>query len=128
MVRRSLVIVICCLLVQLLNIPQKRYMFSLGNIFDNPFILCFQGLMFLVYPLLGHLADVYLTRYRTLKCGLVIILISLAVTSLCAAVSVIFNPKKVLSTYCVISGGIVSITGVGLFEVLMPFSLAWINC
>ena len=27
--------------------------------------------MFLVYPLLGYLADVYLTRYRTLKCGLV---------------------------------------------------------
>ena len=35
--------------------------------------------MFLVYPLLGHLADVYLTRYRTLKCGIihVAILVSL---------------------------------------------------
>ena len=27
--------------------------------------------MFLVYPLLGHLTDVYLTSYCTLKCGLV---------------------------------------------------------
>ena len=33
--------------------------------------------MFLVYPLLGHLADVYLTRYRTLKCGIIAILVSL---------------------------------------------------
>ena len=31
--------------------------------------------MFLVYPLLGHLADVYLTRYRTLKSSYVIIII-----------------------------------------------------
>ena len=120
MVRRSLVIVICCLLVQFLNIFQKRYMFSLGNIFDTPFILCFQGLMFLVYPLLGHLADVYLTRYRTLKCGLVMILISLAVVSLCTAVS-----GKVLSIYGVIIGGIVTMEWVCLK--LMPFSLVWIN-
>ena len=40
-------------------------------------ILCFHGLMFLVYPLLGHLADVYLTRYRTLKCGIIAIVVSL---------------------------------------------------
>ena len=31
--------------------------------------------MFLVYPLLGHLADVYLNRYRTLKSSYVIIII-----------------------------------------------------
>ena len=33
------------------------------------FCMCFQGLVLLVYPLLGHLTDVYVTRYRTLKCG-----------------------------------------------------------
>ena len=48
-----------------------RCTISLCNIFNNFFVTCFQGLMFLVYPLLGHLTDVYLTRYRTLKCGLV---------------------------------------------------------
>ena len=116
MVHRSFVIVTCCLLVQFLNIPQKRYLFSLGNIFEHPFLLYFQGLMFLVYPLLGHLADVYLTKYCTLKCGLVIIFISLAVISLCAAVSGIFNREKVLANYLLIFGGFVIITGVGLFE------------
>ena len=73
--------------------------------------------MFLVYPLLGHLADVYLTKYCTLKCGLVIIFISLAVISLCTAVSGIFNREKVLANYLLIFGGFVIITGpVGLFE------------
>ena len=37
----------------------------------------FQSLVFLIYPLLGHLADVYLTRYRTLKCGIIAIVVSL---------------------------------------------------
>ena len=34
------------------------------------------GILFLVYPLLGHLADVYLTRYRTLKVSYVILTIA----------------------------------------------------
>ena len=55
--------------LQFSNLAQKWYMFSLGKIFSNIIILCLQGLAFLVYPLLGHLTDVYVTRYRTLKCG-----------------------------------------------------------
>ena len=38
-------------------------------------ILTFLGFMFFVYPLLGHLADVYLTRYHTLKSAYMIIII-----------------------------------------------------
>ena len=40
-------------------------------------ILCLQGIMFLVYPLLGHLVDVYLTGYHTPKCGIIAIVVSL---------------------------------------------------
>ena len=40
------------------------------------------GILFLAYPLLGHLADVYLTRYRTLKVSYV----TLTIAS-CAAVA-----------------------------------------
>ena len=72
--RGSLIVIICCFLLQFSNLTQKRYMFSLGNSFSNIIILCFQGLIFLVYPLLCHLADAYLTRYRMLKCGVGIII------------------------------------------------------
>ena len=72
--------------------------------------------MFLVYPLLGHLADVYLTRYRTLKCGLIMISISLALGNLFFIVSEIFNLEQVLSNCFLIFGGIVVVIGVGLFE------------
>ena len=36
-----------------------------GN--DRNLSLAFQGVLFLLYPLVGHLTDVYLTRYRSLK-------------------------------------------------------------
>ena len=71
--RGCIIVIICCFLLQFSNVAQKRYVYSLGNSFNDIFIVCIQGLTFLVYPLLGHLADVYLTRYRTLKCGFVII-------------------------------------------------------
>ena len=39
-------------------------------------LLSLQGLTYLVYPLLGHLADVYLTRYRMLKCGIILLTVA----------------------------------------------------
>ena len=33
------------------------------------------GLLFLSYPLFGYIADVCLTRYRTLKCSLVFLIV-----------------------------------------------------
>ena len=53
------------------KLGSERCTVSLWNILNNIFVTCFQRLMFLVYPLLGCLADVYLTSYCTLKCGLV---------------------------------------------------------
>ena len=59
----------------LYNVIQKRYIISFLNIQARITSLTFLGFMFLVYPLLGHLADVYLTRYRTLKSAYMIIII-----------------------------------------------------
>ena len=74
----SLVVIICSLLVQSTAVAFMKY-WSSGEplLSSRMIILCFQGLMFLVYPLLGHLADVYLTRYRTLKCGIIAIVVGL---------------------------------------------------
>ena len=52
----------------------KALSFQLTPYFGLLTLVCLQGLLFLLYPLLGHLADVYLTRYRTLKCGVVVII------------------------------------------------------
>ena len=78
MIQGSLVVIICSLLVQLTAVLTMKYLSSGELLLSSRVIsLCFQGLMFLVYPLLGHLADVYLTRYRMLKCGIIAIVVGL---------------------------------------------------
>ena len=72
--RGSTVVIICCLLAHFSTVITEIFLLTgVKSMKLRVSILCFQGLMFLVYPLLGHLADVYLTRYHTLKCGLVIL-------------------------------------------------------
>ena len=116
----SLVVIICCLLFQLFNLPQNRYLFSLSPNFNSLVLVSFQGVMFLVYPLLGHLADVYLTRYRTLKYGLTMIFASGVGGVICAVVYAITRSKHL--TYKIILEIVVApfivalILGAGLFQ------------
>ena len=112
----SLIVIICCFLLQFSNLTQKRYIFSLRNDFNNAVVVCIQGLMFLVYPLLGHLADVYLTRYRTLKCGLVILVTGGIIVALWELVIAIVDMNTVIGDVidCLIVIGLT--IGIGLFE------------
>ena len=84
-----------------------------------------QGIMFLIYPLLGHLADVYLTRYRALKCGLMMVLggcFYLTLYSIANTIAVdVFHSSVIVNGYLHVSlvllpAFILLITGQGLFE------------
>ena len=68
-------VILSSLAVGVLNITTSRYLMTFLPISSRFFSILWIGLMFLIYPLLGHLADVYLTRYRTLKSSYVIIII-----------------------------------------------------
>ena len=65
--RGSLLVIICCLVVEFVNITRKDYLFRTVYLTVTVFFQVAQGLIFLIYPLVGHLTDVYLTRYRSLK-------------------------------------------------------------
>ena len=111
----SVVIIICCFLLQFPNLVQKRYMLSFGNDFNNIFVICTQGLMFLVYPLLGHLA--YLTRYRTLNCGLITGGITLFFWVLVTAISqlhIVIGKEEIYAIGCLFALRVT--IGIGLFE------------
>ena len=87
-----LVIIICCLLLQPFNLGLARYMLIFSPNFNTLILVSFQGLMFLVYPFLGHLADVYLTRYRILRCSTIFTLFG----GLCGVAS---SVSAILSLY-----------------------------
>ena len=66
--RGSLLVIVCCLVVEFCDINQKEYIsLALGDSSYAISFLTLLGILFLFYPLVGHLTDVYLTRYRSLK-------------------------------------------------------------
>ena len=65
--RGSLLVIVCCLVVESINFSQKKYTLLLADIRSSLYLLAGQGVLFLFYPLLGHLTDVYLTRYGSMK-------------------------------------------------------------
>ena len=79
--RGSLLVIVCCLVVELCNLTEKEYLLFLKYINDGNICLAFQGVLFLLYPLVGHLTDVYLTRYRSL-----ILSYGILIFTACAAV------------------------------------------
>ena len=93
-------------------------------VFSQVTVLCFQSLVFLVYPLLGHLADVYLTRYRTPKCGIIAIVVNLlwaftvtlTNTLLQEVFDTHFSRNHWLTAVIFAPGAIIAIVGLGLFK------------
>ena len=89
--RGSLLVIVFCLVVEFCNINQKEYLLFPLELSTRLSSLIGLGLLFLLYPLVGHLTDVYLTRYRSLKwsfgiiilgiCLVVVYLVSLIATS-----------------------------------------------
>ena len=73
--RGYMIVIFCCLGLACTNINKKRYLLSTENTSTWTVITIGEGILLLVYPLLGHLADVYLTRYRALKSSLIILTI-----------------------------------------------------
>ena len=118
-----LLVIVSCLVVELVNVIQKRYVLSIVPLFSRITGLTAQGLLFLLYPLLGHLTDVYLTRYRSLKVsyGLIIfgICATIVWTGIDVAASIIWNFQMfhhkqsiVIWIVCII----VIVVGIGLFQ------------
>ena len=121
--RGSLLVIVCCLVVELCNFIQKEYLLFSISINDRNLSLAFQGVLFLLYPLVGHLTDVYLTRYRSLisSYGILIFTACAAVvySGIDLAASIIwkigiFHHGKTAVLWIIIF--IVYSVGLGLFE------------
>ena len=65
--RCSLLVIVYCLVMEFCDINQKEYLLFTTDLPSRILFMAGLGLMFLLYPLIGHLTDVYLTRYRSLK-------------------------------------------------------------
>ena len=121
----SIVVLVCGVLVEILTL-RERYLYGQSVVTSQLGILAFLGLMFLVYPLLGHLADVCLNRYRTIKCSFALVISGKTAALTCAIIIVIImgTPSWNLSISPYIQ---VIIPGIGVLVSIIgvPLTLLW---
>ena len=53
--RGSLLVIVCCLVVEFCNFNQKEYLLIISDLFFRCLDFALLGLLFLLYPLMGHL-------------------------------------------------------------------------
>ena len=126
------VVIICSITIQLSNIARTIHLEQHARSYDKIASFAILGLLFLSYPLLGYIADVCLTRYRTLKCSFILLIVGCTIGLILLFVSFfiniieflekrsLFNDEKSYHIITIIIFGIPLIalitTGVGLFE------------
>ena len=83
-------VIICSITIQLSNIARTIHLEQLEQSYNKIASFAILGLLFLSYPLLGYIADVCLTRYRTLKCSFIFLIVGCTI-----ALLLIFVPSFV---------------------------------
>ena len=86
-VRRSflpshVVVIICSIPIQLCNILIATNIDHYLRSYYKIAAFSYLGILFLSYPLLGYIADVCLTRYRTIKCSFIFLIAACSIGSL----------------------------------------------
>ena len=125
------VVIICSITIQLLNLAKNYHLEQHQHSYNKLAAIIVLGLLYLSYPLLGYIADVCLTRYRTIKCSFVFMIVGCTIGGLFYLASVIviltekFQKEKLsaivhdnLYTQAIpiLLIGTFITTGVGLFE------------
>ena len=120
--RGSLLVIVCCLVMEICNINRKEYVLFNAGLSNRVVSLSGLGVLFLLYPLVGHLTDVYLTRYRSLKCSFVMLIILACLGTFGVAMeivlSVIWNVtvSHTIRNICGSTLILVYVIGLGLFQ------------
>ena len=118
--RGSLLVIVCCLVVEFCDLNQKEYMLFSTVLSSRILFLSGLGILFLLYPLVGHLADVYLTRYRSLKWsfGIIVLVASSTVVfkGIIVAISSFLKFPYNLTDIGLVVLFIVYTIGLGLFK------------
>ena len=73
------VVIICSIAIQLFNMARTVHLAQYERSYNKIATTVLLGLLFFSYPLLGYIADVCLTRYRTLKCSFIFLIVGSAI-------------------------------------------------
>ena len=119
------VVIICSITIQLLNLARTIHLERYNRSYNKFAAFAYLGLLYFSYPFFGNIADVCLTRYRTLKCSFIFLIVGCTIGLLLSFVLMSVTLVEIFAgkidfDNVVLAGistsGIVITTGVGLFE------------
>ena len=112
-----MVVIICSITVQLLDTGRNIQLEKHEQPHHKIVNLSVLGLLFLSYPLLGYIADVCLTRYRTIYCSLITLIIGCSIGPVLAFIDIFLTVTERGVIYILTLTLIALVTtGIGLFK------------
>ena len=94
--RGHVIVIICSITIQLSNIGRTAHLEQNQDYYNKIITTIILGLLYLSYPLLGYIADVCLTRYRTIKCSLIMLIVGYIIGLIVSSICIIVILTKIL--------------------------------
>ena len=106
-----------CVLIHFFIVTNNNWICYSLDYFYKTIWIAAQGVGFLMYPILGWIADVYITRYRMIKISYILVLSS-SLLMLSLAIPLLLRQNKVVSVGSILAVIIimVGIMGYGMYE------------
>ena len=89
-------IVIFSIIFKLSNVSRNIHLEQYERSYTKITIIAFLGILFLSYPLLGYIADVCLTRYRTIKCSMIFLIVGCTILLLMLLIAIVASLTELL--------------------------------
>ena len=93
------VVIICSITIQLSNVARTIHLEQYEQSYSKIAYFTTLGILFLSYPFLGYIADVCLTRYRTLKCSFIMLIVGYTIAMLMFLVILSANIGNIIELF-----------------------------
>ena len=84
--RAAYLIIACCALMHMNTVGSDSFIYHVSSKDGSSAFVVSQGITFLLYPLLGWMADVYFTRYKFVQMSFIAVIITSVLTMVLAAI------------------------------------------
>ena len=110
----ALIVIACCILIHITVIGSDVILYHTAGPTNSMIYLILQGVIYLLYPFLGWITDVYITRYRSVLFSFFLMIVG-AVPMILACI--VFITKHSFYIYYIgMFSIIISLFGLGLFQ------------
>ena len=116
--RAAYLIIACCAMVHMNTVGSDSFIYHVANRDGSSAYVVSQGITYLLYPLLGWMADVYFTRYKFVQVSFIAVIVT-SVLSITISAFVLFTALGDYRALYYSLGGItmaLGMMGLGMFE------------